>query len=241
MARVFKRGVLRDAAVIAALGTLLLAAWPFIAEAGSPLTPSPDIAADPDVLSLKNYLSEISGTSQSASPRQRVAAADDINRLQNYLAKVNGGKGRQNPVVAQGNKDDLLTPSSPAPAPSGSNKSSGDDLLTPSAPKGGNDLLTPAPAQGGNDLLTPGAKSPEDALKVAPAATKDSEAESGCGGEAEGGGRGAREAVPRDQVSVGDHMRRLPRQAIRGMVGFTARLRSVERRLQCDADQNQHQ
>lgn len=175
MARVSWRGFLLSAAVMAAAGASFSAVRPLNAEPSSSLSPAPRAAPDPDVLRLKDYLSEINGESQSVSSRERLAAAEDINRLQNYLAKINGGKGRSNRQMAQGNKDDLLTaPSSPAPSPS--TKSSGDDLLTP-APKtqGGNDLLAPAPVQSGNDLLTPGDKSPADALKVAPSASKESD------------------------------------------------------------------
>lgn len=166
-----------SAAVIAGAGALLPAARPLRAEPSSSLPSAPDAAVDIDVLRLKDYLSEISGESQSVSPRTRIAAGEDINRLQNYLAKIHGGKGRPDSQVAQGSKDDLLTPSAPPePAPAPSGKPSGDDLLTPApATPGGNDLLTPAPAQSGNDLLTPGAKGPGDALKVAPAATTQSE------------------------------------------------------------------
>ena len=134
----------------------------------------PDGAAAAELGRLESYLGEVNGDQRPSAPL-RVAAADDVARLQNYLAHAKGGKERSN-RIAQGNKDDLLTPSTPPPpAPSGSSKSSGDDLLAPSKPSGGNDLLTPAPAQSGNDLLTPGASNPADALKVTPATTQQSE------------------------------------------------------------------
>ena len=157
------------AALIAGFGGAVL---PVAAEARPLSTASRDDGATAgDFARLENYLLQVKGgRSPSTSLSGGGAAATDIGRLQNYLANVKGSKNQPNQVVAQGKNDDLLTPpSSPAPA-----KPGGDELLTPAPAKpAGNDLLTPAPAAG-NDLLTPGAKSPEDALKVTPAATKDS-------------------------------------------------------------------
>jgi hypothetical protein len=179
MARVCLRGIRFGVAAIIGLGALLPAMLPLKADADSVLPSARDTAAvaDSDILKLKSYLSEIQGEPQSTPSRKVVAAAEDVNRLQNYLSRIHGAKRQPGQTVAQGNKDDLLTPSSPAPAASPPTKPSGDDLLAPApAPKGGNDLLTPAPSpQSGNDLLTPGAKSPDDALKVAPAASTQSE------------------------------------------------------------------
>lgn len=159
------------AALIAASGGSVL---PVTVDARSP---SDALAvhgtAATDLARLEKYWAEVTGGKPpSTSPHNRGASAPDIIRLRDYLADVTSATGRPRQIVAQGNNDDLLTPqTSPAPAPSGSNKPAGDDLLTP-APSGG-DLLTPAP--GGNDLLTPGANNPADALKVAPGAAKDSD------------------------------------------------------------------
>jgi hypothetical protein len=159
MARVLGRRVLFCAALIAGLAGALLAARPLKAEVDSSKSPLP--TADADISRLKDYLAEVGGK-RPAAGSSRHDGVDDISRLQNYLLSIKDRKGQPGIVVAQGGKDDLLTPSSPAPAPSGS-KSSGDDLLTP--------------APGGNDLLTPGNKSPEDALKVAPSGAKPSDEE----------------------------------------------------------------
>ncbi len=153
------------AASIAGLGAMATFALPLVAanarSASASLSDDND-AADEDIARLANYLVQVNGAkSTSTVHRADVAAVEDITRLQNYLAQVDVG-GRYK--VAQSNKDDLLTPPGPAaPAQSGSGK-----------PSGNNDLLAPAP--GGNDLLTPGgSKPPEDALKVAPGAAKESE------------------------------------------------------------------
>lgn len=189
MARVFGRRVWRGAALIVGVGSaVLLAVLPAGAETRSPSASRDDyVGAAADRARLENYLTKVNGGRSSSAPPRDANAARDVNRLQNYLASVNGGKGkpnkgpadqgRLNQVVAQGNKDDLLTPSPLPPAPSKpSEKPSGDDLLTPApAAPGGNDLLTPAPAQSGNDLLTPGNKSPEDALKIVPSASKETD------------------------------------------------------------------
>jgi hypothetical protein len=205
MARVFGNRVWNVAAAIAALGAVVfVVVLPVAVQARSPAASFLDGAAANDLARLQNYVVRINGGKPTAtSLRDDRAAAEDIARLQDYVVQVNGGKststalrddgaggediarlqnyltyvrgGKGRPIeVAQGNNDDLLTPSSPpAAAPSGASKPSGDNLLTP-AP-GGGDLLTPAPS--GGDLLTPGSKSPDDALKVAPAATKESDEE----------------------------------------------------------------
>ena len=153
----------RVAALIAGLGGSALAFLPHASEADSPSASFGDDAIDAaDLARLKNYLVEVGGNSRSTPPRDGGVVAHDIGRLQEFLARINSSKDQPNQVVAQGNKDELLAPPSPpAPAPSGSSKPSGDELLTP------------APAQGGNELLTPGTKSPEDVLKVAPSAAKE--------------------------------------------------------------------
>jgi nitrate/TMAO reductase-like tetraheme cytochrome c subunit len=159
MARVVGRRVLVSVALIVGVGSALLLAPPLKAVESSS-SPS-NLDRDPDISRLKNYVAEINGkTTSSASSRNE--GVDDIGRLQNYLRSVRGRKGQSGVVVAQGGKDDLLTPGSSAP--SGPNKSGGDDLL--------------APSSGENDLLSPGNnKAPEDALKVAPSASKKSDEE----------------------------------------------------------------
>jgi Cytochrome c554 and c-prime len=155
MARVGRR-VLVFVALIAGVGSALLLASPLGAVESSSRPPGSDV--DPDISRLKNYVAEINGK-RTASASSRNDGVDDVARLQHYLQSVRGRKEQSGVVVAQGGKDDLLTPASPAP--SGSNKSGGDDLL--------------APSSGGGDLLTPGNnKAPEDALKVAPSASKPS-------------------------------------------------------------------
>lgn len=145
------------AALIAALGSVLLVTVE--ANSASGAFRDDGIIAAADLARLQNYLVEVTGSKPpSASPHVGGASARDITRLRDYLADVTSATGRPRQIVAQGNNDDLLTPqTSPTPAPSGSNKPAGDDLLTP-APSGG-DLLTPAP--GGSDLLTPGANIPQ--------------------------------------------------------------------------------
>jgi hypothetical protein len=162
MARVLGRRVLLDTAlIVGAAGAFLLAASPLEAEGGSSSSVPLQYAEDSDISQLRNYLIEVNGETSGSAPR-RDDGAEDITRLQTYLRSVKGRKDRSNMIVAQSGKDDLLTPSAPA-SPSGSGKSPGDDLLTP--------------APSGNDLLTPGNKSPEDALKVAPSASKQSDEE----------------------------------------------------------------
>jgi len=161
MTRVLGRRVFFNAALIAgAASAFLLVASSLKAEVDPSSEPA-QLAPDADVSRLKDYLAEINGKTSSVARRDD--GVEEIARLRNYLLSVKGSKGQSNIIVAQGGKDDLLTPSAPAPAPSGSGKPSGDDLLTP--------------APGGNDLLTPGNKSPEDALKVAPGAAKQSDEE----------------------------------------------------------------
>jgi len=161
MTRVLGRRVFFNAALIAgAASAFLLVASSLKAEVNPSSEPA-QLAPDADVSRLKDYLAEINGKTSSVARRDD--GVEEIARLRNYLLSVKGSKGQSNIIVAQGGKDDLLTPSAPAPAPSGSGKPSGDDLLTP--------------APGGNDLLTPGNKSPEDALKVAPGAAKQSDEE----------------------------------------------------------------
>ena len=162
MARVLGRRVLFDAALIAgAAGAFLLAVSSLKAEGGSSALPQ-NSAADGDISRLKNYLIEVNG-GNSPSVSRRDDGVEEQARLRNYLLSVKGNNGQSNIIIAQGGKDDLLSPSAPAPASSGSGKPAGDDLLTP--------------APGGNDLLTPGNKSPEDALKVAPGAARQSDEE----------------------------------------------------------------
>jgi hypothetical protein len=161
MTRVLGRRVFFNAALIAgAASAFLLVASSLKAEVNPSSEPA-QLAPDADVSRLKDYLAEINGKTSSVARRDD--GVEEIARLRNYLLSVKGSKGQSNIIVAQGGNDDLLTPSAPAPAPSGSGKPSGDDLLTP--------------APGGNDLLTPGNKSPEDALKVAPGAAKQSDEE----------------------------------------------------------------
>lgn len=147
MARVAGRRVFIRAAAIAGFGgALLLAAQPLKAGVESS-PPSSGLSADPDISRLTDYVAEIGGR-KSTSAAARSDGADDIAQLQNYLRSVKGRKNPANIVVAQGDND-LLTP-----APSGSGKSSGDDLLAPGTSKG-----------------------PDDALKVAPSAPKQSDEE----------------------------------------------------------------
>jgi hypothetical protein len=163
MARAFGKKVSwRLAALIVGLGGCVP---PTAAEVPPPHPSFRDYGTAADFARLENYLVEVdAGTLRSSSVRDGGVIAQDSKLLRSYLAYVNGGRGRSNLVVAQANKDDLLTaPSPPTPAPSGSTKPSGDELLAP------------APAPGGSDLLTPGAKTPEDALKVAPGAANESE------------------------------------------------------------------
>ena len=159
MARVLGRRVLFCTALIAGLAGALFAARPLKADDDYSAKSSRPTA---DVSRLKNYLAEIEGK-KSTIVSSRSGGADDIASLQNYLLSRDRDD-RSRIIVAQGGKDDLLAPSTPGTALSGSNKSSGDDLL--------------APAPDGNDLLTPGNnKSPDDALKVAPSANKPSDEE----------------------------------------------------------------
>src|SRR5579872_346417 len=159
MARGVGRRVLVCAAVIAGGGgALLFAAQSLKAEVESSTRPS---RAEIDVSRLKDYLAEIN---LKGSAPAHADSTDDIARLQNYLRLVKGREGPSKILVAQAGKDDLLTPGPSAPAPSGSKKPSGDDLL--------------APSSGGNDLLAPGnSKSPGDALRVAPSTSQQSDAE----------------------------------------------------------------
>jgi hypothetical protein len=152
-----KRVCWHSAALFASLAGCVL---PATAEVPPPYSSFLEDGAVADYARLKNYLVEVnSGASSSAPLRDGGVVAQDIDRLRNYLARVDGGRRRSNIVVAQANKDDLLTPTTP-PAPSPSEPSKPSD-----------DLLTPAPSD--NDLLTPGTKSPEDVLKVAPSANKE--------------------------------------------------------------------
>jgi hypothetical protein len=160
MARVVGRRVLFCAAVIAGLAGALLITRPLQAEPDSSSN-SPRAAPDADISRLREYLAVVKNKMPTVSSYDDEDAGD-VARLRNYLSSVNGGKESRNVVVAQAGNDDLLVPSTPAPAAPG-RKPSSDDLV--------------APSSGGNDLLTPGNKAPDDALKVTPSAAKPADEE----------------------------------------------------------------
>ena len=174
MALMFGNCVSRAAVSFSGIGAVVfLALLPVAAQARSPsVSLLRDSAAAADFARLENYWVQVNGDQSPSVPLRVAAVDDDVARLGNFLAHTKGGKERSN-RIAQGKNDDLLAPSTPPASAPGSKPSSGDDLLAPAKPSGGNDLLTPGP--GGSDLLTPSAKSPEDALKVSPAAAKESD------------------------------------------------------------------
>src|SRR5579864_3871429 len=114
MARVVRRRVLFCAAAVAGFGgAALLASQPLKADTEPP-SRSSGLGADADISRLTDYLTEINGK-ESASQSAYADSVDDVVRLQNYLRSVKGRKDQSSIVVAQGGKDDLLTPGPSAP------------------------------------------------------------------------------------------------------------------------------
>ncbi len=171
MARVFGRRVLHLTALVAGGlgGALLFGAQPVNAAPEAAASRHDTVLASDvlasDIADLAGYLADVRGTSP-ANPRSDIDDGDDVNRLRAYLGSIGDREGTvasKNRALAQANSDDLLVPAKPSAASPGSKPSGGDDLLAPSS------------APGSNDLLTPGAKSPEDALKVAPSGSSGTE------------------------------------------------------------------